>query len=128
MGKTDPTAARHRQQSMVILPFRSPGIRGKRQQPWYYRTFMLVNRHRWTRLLKTAHVVYRLSFADQGKQTMVFRFRFLYIYGKWIYIYIIYIHIHIHINIYIVRYAARTDRNGHKHSVSARLDAVFIEL
>ncbi len=27
-----------------------------------------------------------------------------------------------------VRYAARTDRNGHKHSDSARLDAVFIEL
>jgi hypothetical protein len=29
---------------------------------------------------------------------------------------------------YGVRYAARTDRNGHKHSVSARLDAVFTEL
>ncbi len=27
-----------------------------------------------------------------------------------------------------VRYAARTDRNGHKHSDSARFDAVFIEL
>ena len=28
----------------------------------------------------------------------------------------------------IVRYAARTGQNGHEHSVSARLDAVFIEL
>ncbi len=27
-----------------------------------------------------------------------------------------------------VRYAARTGQNGHEHSVSARLDAVFIEL
>jgi acyl-CoA dehydrogenase family member 10 len=27
MGKTDPTAARHKQQSMVILPFRAPGIK-----------------------------------------------------------------------------------------------------
>jgi hypothetical protein len=32
------------------------------------------------------------------------------------------------LNTVSVRYAARTDRNGHKHSVSARLDAVFIEL
>jgi hypothetical protein len=28
----------------------------------------------------------------------------------------------------VVRYAARTGQNGHEHSVSARLDAVFIEL
>ncbi len=27
-----------------------------------------------------------------------------------------------------VRYAARTGQNGHEHSVSARLDAVFTEL
>jgi hypothetical protein len=33
-----------------------------------------------------------------------------------------------YIYIYVVRYAARTGQNGHEHSVSARLDAVFIEL
>merc|ERR1712029_545076 len=26
MGKTDPTAERHRQQSMVIVPFNTPGV------------------------------------------------------------------------------------------------------
>ena len=31
MGKTDTSAARHRQQSMVLLPFDSPGIRGERR-------------------------------------------------------------------------------------------------
>ena len=29
MGKTDTSAARHRQQSMVLLPFDSPGITGQ---------------------------------------------------------------------------------------------------
>jgi len=32
MGKTDPTAARHKQQSMVIVPFRSTGIKGEQPQ------------------------------------------------------------------------------------------------
>jgi hypothetical protein len=55
----------------------------------------------------TANVDYHLSFADQGKQTYVFR---IYIFWKvahtWIYIYIylylyIYIYIHISISIYL---------------------------
>jgi hypothetical protein len=32
MGKTDPTAARHKQQSMIIVPFRSTGIKGEQPQ------------------------------------------------------------------------------------------------
>jgi hypothetical protein len=32
MGKTDPTAARHKQQSMVIVPFRSTGIKGEQSR------------------------------------------------------------------------------------------------
>jgi hypothetical protein len=70
---------------------------------------------------ETANVVYRLSFADQGKQTYVFRFSLQQTYESYIqyirkmelYIYIysilyinsmytnIYIHVHIHIHILI---------------------------
>jgi hypothetical protein len=62
---------------------------------------------------ETEIVVYRLSFADQGKQTSIFRkfffphaYIYIYIYteNKTIYVYYIHIYIYIYIHIYVYIY------------------------
>jgi len=41
MGKTDSSAARHKQQSMILLPFKSPGVKGNEKASYSFLVFVL---------------------------------------------------------------------------------------